>query len=138
MGFIMSERAHLSQSKILIAENDPRRAQSLRAILEAAGLQVFEASDSSGAWKVIQTQELAIALVDEDLPGLAENNILLRLRADPGLARLPIIVLGDAMSSVQGAQWLDMGADDYIGRSISVELLKAEVRAKLRRRKPLP
>ncbi len=120
--------------KILVGEAEPRRADLIQSSLEAAGFQVISTTDSASAWEIIQTQDLAIALVDTNLPGLREDNILLRVRADPSLANLPLVILGDAASSEQAVEWLNMGADDYMSRSISPRLLVAEVHGKLRRR----
>ncbi len=120
------------RSKILIAEEDSRRARWLQASLEAAGFQVILATDSSSAWSIIQKQDLAMAVVDTELPGLRQSNLLLRVRADPVLAKLPVLMLGDGTSDEQVLRWLNMGADDYLSRSISSRLLQAQVHAKLR------
>lgn len=121
------------QPKILVAEDEPRRAYFLRNSLQAAGFQVLEATDSAKAWKIIRTQKLAMALIDANLPGLSEHNLLPCLRSDPALAKLPVLVLGDALATEQAIRWLNLGADGYISRSISSTLLRAQVHAKLRR-----
>ncbi len=120
------------RSKVLIAEDQPRRARLLESGLEAAGFQVLLASDGPKAWSLVQTEDLAAALIDTELPGLAQSNLVFRIRADPRFARLPVLMLGDGTSAEQAVRWLNLGADDYLSRSISVRLLQAQVRAKLR------
>ena len=122
--------------KILIAEEEPQRAQSLQASLESAGFQVFHATDTTSAWKIIRAQSLVLALIDANLPGLSRCNLLLYLRADPSLAKLPVVILGEPTASDQAVKWLNLGADAYIGRSISSQLLMAYLHAQLRRSYP--
>jgi len=119
--------------KILIAEAEPRSARFFETSLASAGFQVFQAVDSASAWSIIQTQELVMALVDAKLPGLPKRNVLLRLRAEPGLSDLPVLILGESAYAEEAVEWLNLGADDYISRFISVELFNAELHAKLRR-----
>ncbi len=121
--------------EILIAEDEPRRARLIQASLEAAGFQVIHATDSASAWSIIQTHDIVMALVDANVPGLHECNILLQVRADLTLSDLPVVILGEPASTEQAVEWLNMGADDYISRSLSSKLLVAEVHAKLRRGK---
>ncbi len=119
--------------KILIAEDEPRRARYFQTSLESAGFQVFQATDSASAWKIIRAQKLVMALIDANLPGLSNCNILLHVRADPSLAKLPVVILGEPTASEQAVEWLNWGADGYISRSVSSQLLMAQVHAKLRR-----
>ncbi len=126
----------MKRTKILIAESEPRRARLYQTSLEADGFQIVPATDSVEAWHALQTQDLALAIVDTHLPGLTEHNLLLDVRANPNLAKLLILILGDSAFSEEAVVWLDWGADAYLSRSISPELLRASVRAKLRRSKP--
>lgn len=125
----------MMRPKILIAEDEPSRARFFQTSLESAGFQIFQATDSARAWRIIRTQDLVMALIDTNLPGLRNCNLLLCVRADPSLSKLSVVLLGGSASSEEVAEWLNLGADDYISRSISSELLKAEVHAKLRRGK---
>ncbi len=126
----------MTHPKILIAENELDRARSLRSSLEADGFQVLQATDSASAWSILHAQELVMAIIDSRLPGLPTFNLLRRVRTDPDLTRLPVLILGESIASEEAIAWLNLGADDYISRSISSALLKAEVHAKLRRGKP--
>ena len=122
--------------KILIAENEPRRAQMYQTSLEADGFQIVQATDCANAWQMLRMQNIAMAIIDTQLPGLHDHNLLLCVRADPSLAKLPVLMIGDALSFEAAIEWLDRGADDYLSRSITSEMLKAQVHAKLRRSQP--
>ncbi len=115
--------------KILIVEAEPHRAHSLRTTLEGAGFEVSVATDCTAAWAVLRTESPALVLIDSNL----ERTLLTGIRAEPRLAKLPVVVLGDAASADQAVNWLNQGADGYISRFVSPTMLVAEVRAKLRR-----
>ncbi len=120
--------------KILIAESEPSRARFLQASLESAGFQVMQATDSTSAWRIIQAQSLVLALIDDRLPDVRRYDLLRRMRANPNSAKLPVLILGEPLFSEQAVEWLNLGADDYISRTISSSLLVAQIHAKLRRR----
>jgi len=78
-----------------------------------------------------------MALIDARSPDLGTHNLLRRVRANASLSKLPVLILGEPEFSKEAAEWLNLGADDYISRSISPQLLLAQVHAKLRRGKTI-
>lgn len=135
-GVPVNQDKYMIHPKILIAEDEPRRARLYRTILETDGFQIVQATDALKAWQILQAQNLAMVIVDTHLPGLKDCNLLRCVRANSSLAKLPVIILGNTLVTEEVVTWLNSGADDYISRSASSELLKAEVHAKLRRGKP--
>jgi DNA-binding response OmpR family regulator len=119
--------------KILVAETEPNRAKSLQANLESAGYEVIQVSDSASAWRIIQAENLAMAFIEARLPDSHSHDLLHRVRADPNLANMPLVILGESSHSEETVEWLNSGADDYVSRSISPRLLMALVHSKLRR-----
>ncbi len=115
--------------RILIIEAERHRAHALRTDLEGAGFEVSVATDSTEAWAILRTESLALVLIDANL----DRTLLTGIRAEPGLAKLPVVILGDATSADQAVEWLNQGADGHISRFVSPAMLVAEVRAKLRR-----
>jgi DNA-binding response OmpR family regulator len=59
-----------------------------------------------------------------------------RLRADPGTAALPVIMLTAKADEVDRVVGLELGADDYIVKPFSPKELVARIRAVLRRTRP--
>ena len=118
--------------KILMAEDNARWARAWQSSLESAGFQVVQATNTKGAWKIMHAQDLALVLIDVDLPGLSQCNILLQVRADPNLAELPVVMLGDDAAE-QVVRWLNLGADGFLSRTVSPQFLIAQIHAQLRR-----
>jgi DNA-binding response OmpR family regulator len=118
--------------EILVAATDMNTAHLINSYLVSTGYPVVLATGADSLWEMIRSKRPALALITADLPGLPQ--ILARVRTDPNLAYLPVLVLGDAASPAQAADWLIRGADDYVRQPVSARLLSALVLAKLRRR----
>jgi two-component system phosphate regulon response regulator PhoB len=77
-----------------------------------------------------------LVVLDLMLPEMDGLDVCRRLRADPGLAGIPIIMLTARTDEVDRVVGLEMGADDYVTKPFSPKELVARVRAVLRRTRP--
>lgn len=101
--------------------------------LRSAGFQAEGLEDSGAFWKAAAQQPPELVVLDVMLPGMDGVEMLEKLRADPALSRVPVI-----MATAKGAEFdkvhsLDLGADDYIVKPFGVMELISRVRAVLRR-----
>ncbi|MBI5301986.1 MAG: response regulator transcription factor [Chloroflexi bacterium] len=119
--------------QILIAEPDKSTRSVLQSSLQTAGFQVIQASDGDAAWELLQTQMPMLMLMSASLPGLTSRDMLMRIRTRHGITPLPIIVLGNEISTEEMVQWFQLGADNYISKPFSMPVLVAQVRSLLRR-----
>ena len=122
-------------AQVLIIEDDPDIAESLRYYLEREGLkaQVAETGEK-GLQAAIHSQNApALIILDLMLPGMNGSELCRRLRREPQTRRTPIIMLTAKASEAERISGLDLGADDYITKPFSVRELMARVRAVLRR-----
>ena len=120
-------------SRILVVEFDESTIRSLRACLQAAGFEVIQASDGNTAWELIQTRTPILVLMGATLPGLNSFEIIRRVRRSKQMAELPMVILGDSVSTEEMVEWFKLGADKYISKPFSTQLLVAQIRAILRR-----
>ena len=120
---------------ILIIEDDPDIAESLRYNLERDGLKtiVAETGERGLAAALNAQNPPALILLDLMLPGMSGTELCRRLRREPATRRTPIIMLTARTSEADRVAGLDLGADDYITKPFSVRELMARVRAVLRR-----
>jgi DNA-binding response OmpR family regulator len=117
--------------KLLVVEDEPKLAASLRAALERASYAVDLASDGEAALDFAAAYEYDLVLLDVMLPRLDGFQVLKRLRQKRYAG--PVLMLTareDTRSKVQG---LDLGADDYLAKPFELEELLARLRALLRR-----
>jgi DNA-binding response OmpR family regulator len=120
---------------VLIIEDDPDIAESLRYNLERDGLKsLVAATGELGLSAALDAKSApSLIILDLMLPGMSGTELCRRLRREPQTRRTPIIMLTARTSEADRVTGLDLGADDYITKPFSVRELMARVRAVLRR-----
>ncbi len=120
---------------VLIIEDDPDIAESLRYNLEREGLEsrVAATGELGLAAALDAKNPPALIILDLMLPGMSGMELCRRLRREPATRRTPIIMLTARVLEEERVAGLDLGADDYITKPFSVRELMARVRAVLRR-----
>ncbi len=120
---------------VLIVEDDPDIAESLRYNLERDGLEPRVAlTGEQGLQAALDAKNPpALIILDLMLPGMSGIELCRRLRREPLTRRTPIIMLTAKTSEAERVAGLDLGADDYITKPFSVREVMARVRAVMRR-----
>ena len=117
--------------RILVVEDEKRLAASLRAGLEAEGFAVDTAYDGQeGLWYAREHQYDAI-LLDIMLPVVNGYKVCEALRAEENWT--PILMLTAKDGDWDQIEALDTGADDYVTKPFSFQVLLARVRSLVRR-----
>ena len=120
--------------RILVVEDERRLAGSLRAGLEAEGFAVDTAHDGQeGLWYAREHEYDAI-LLDVMLPLLNGHEVCRTLRAEE--IWTPILMLTARDGDRDQIEGLDIGADDYVTKPFSFQVLLARLRSLLRRGSP--
>lgn len=117
--------------RILVVEDEKRIAVALKEGLEQESYAVDIVLDGSEGYAAAAAEAYDLIILDIMLPGIDGYTICRKLRADG--KSTPILMLtakGQIRDIVQG---LDTGADDYLAKPFSFEVLLARVRALLRR-----
>ena len=79
--------------KILHIEDDPANRLLVRKLLTPAGFDVVDAADGLDGMRKARESPPDLILVDIAIPGLDGYEVTLRLRAEPALARVPIVAI---------------------------------------------
>lgn len=118
--------------KILVVEDDPLIRRSLCELVEAWGYACDDAADGLVAWELLQACPYDLVLLDLNLPGLDGLSLCRRLRAAGGHQPL-LLMLTSRDTNLDHVVGLDQGADEYMVKPFDPDLLRANVRALLRR-----
>ena len=124
----------MTNSRILVVEDDPRLAATLDRVLAAEGHDVEVAGDGNEALRRARERPFDLVVLDVMLPGLDGIAVCRRLRATGSVPILLLTALGGTEERVRG---LDSGADDYLVKPFAYEELLARTRALLRRAAPV-
>jgi DNA-binding response OmpR family regulator len=117
--------------RILVVEDDAKMAELLRRGLAGQGHAVEVAQDGLKGLEKAQAMPFDVIVLDVMLPGLDGLHVAKRLRAS-GL-RTPILMLTARDSVTDIVRGLDMGADDYLTKPFSFDVLAARLRVIARR-----
>ena len=121
--------------RILIIEDDPDIAESLRYNLRREGFRVDVAESGEQGYRLATDPQSKFSLIVLDLmlPGMSGMDVCRRLRIQPVTDKTPIIILTAKASESDKIYGLELGADDYMTKPFSVKELLARIRAVLRR-----
>lgn len=119
---------------ILIADDDPGNRDLLRRGLECDGHAVVEAGNGLEALAYLRQQPCDLVLLDIMMPDLDGFQTLARLKQDPLLRDLPVIMISalDELGSV--VRCIEMGAEDYLPKPFNRVLLHARIGASLEKK----
>lgn len=118
---------------ILIVEDEAPLVTMLRYNLERQGFRVDEAADGQEAITKIAEAKPDLVLLDWMLPAMSGIEVCRQIRRRPGTRDLPIIMVTARAEGADSVRGLNTGADDYISKPFSIDLLLARIRALLRR-----
>jgi DNA-binding response OmpR family regulator len=120
----------VSDTSILVVEDEPSIAEVVSLYLRRAGYQVRVLPDGDTALEEMERQMPDLVVLDIMLPGIDGFDIThwIRDRSDA-----PIIILTARRGEVDRIAGLEMGADDYVVKPFSPQELVSRVRAVLRR-----
>jgi len=127
-------RSLLAAKRILAVDDSSTYLGELSEALREEGYDVIAARSGEEAIELLGVQPVDCILLDLLMPGLSGQETCLRIKAAPNLRDVPLIMLtalDDRQAMIHG---LSAGADDYISKSSEFDVLKARVRAQIRRK----
>ena len=107
---------------VVVVEDDRRSFDLLRVYLEAAGARVISARDGEEGLDTVRSLNPAGVVLDILLPGIDGWEVLARLKADPGTAAIPVIVV--SMLDERGRGFA-LGAAEYLVKPVGKDQLMA-------------
>ena len=120
-------------SKILVAEDDRKIAETVRLYLERDGHEVTVAHDGREALRLARAVQPTLIVLDLMLPQLDGTEVCRILRRESDAYVLMLTARTTEEDKLRG---LNLGADDYVTKPFSPRELAARVRAVLRRSRP--
>jgi DNA-binding response OmpR family regulator len=126
----------MSAPRVLVADDDRDIRDLVVFKLEQAGYDVLGVDDGLAALEEARRQRPDLLLLDVMMPGLSGLDVARQVRADPGTADVPIIMLTAKAQESDVETGFAHGADDYVIKPFSPRELVSRVQAVLSRRRP--
>lgn len=116
---------------ILVVEDDRSTADFVRTLLELDGHKVRSAYDGAEAVQSVREKVPALVVLDIMLPKLSGFEVLMFIKKDVALAKLPVLMLTsmDQMGDVEKA--FDLGASDYVVKPFEAERFLQKIKKAL-------
>jgi signal transduction histidine kinase/CheY-like chemotaxis protein len=126
------------KERILVVEDSATQAAALAHLLEQANYDVVVARAGERAMELIQRERFDLVLSDVVMPDISGYDVARRVKADPRLRDLPVVLLtslNDPLAIVRGVA---SGADSYVTKPYLPERLLARVRDAIDRPRRAP
>ncbi|MDP2786778.1 MAG: hybrid sensor histidine kinase/response regulator [Pseudomonadota bacterium] len=103
--------------RILVADDSITTRTLEQSILENAGYRVQVVADGAQAWEALHSGSFDLLITDVEMPELDGFELTRRIRADPKLADLPVIIVTSLGSEEHRRLGLEVRADAYVVKS---------------------
>ncbi|HEY3234374.1 MAG TPA: response regulator [Polyangiaceae bacterium] len=124
----------LGSKKVLAVDDSPTYLAELTEHLSAQGYEVIKARSGKEALELLSVQMVDCILLDLMMPGLSGTDTCRRIKGSPLLRNVPLIMLTALDEREAMITAINVGADDYITKSSDFEVLRARLRAQVRRK----
>lgn len=127
--------AAAASGHLLIVDDIASNRDVLGRRLEREGYQVTAAADGLQALALLGERSFDLVLLDIMMPGMDGFQVLKRMKGDPALREVPVIMIS-ALDEIQSVvRCLEMGAEDYLTKPFDPVLLRARIGASLERKR---
>jgi DNA-binding response OmpR family regulator len=117
--------------RVLIVEDEAQLAATIVRVLRRQGIAADAAHDGDAAITQLARDVYDVVVLDRNLPGISGDEVCRRLVARGGQPRILMLTARDAVS--ERVAGLDLGADDYVPKPVTMAELVARIRALARR-----
>lgn len=117
--------------RVLIVDDEPNILISVEYLMKQAGFEVSVAKDGEEALERIRSDRPDLVVLDVMMPKLNGLEVCERVRADPQLAGMRILMLTAKGREPEMKKGLGLGADDYVTKPFSTRDLVMRVKSLL-------
>ena len=120
---------------ILVVDDNRMNRLKLSMSLEQQGHRVALAEDGQQALDAADREPFDVVLLDIIMPEMDGYQVLERIKSDPELRDIPVIVISAVDEIDSAVRCIEMGAEDYLPKSFNPVLLRARLNSSLQKKK---
>ena len=125
----------LSGGRVLVVDDDRVNRMLLTRSLEREGHRVRCAENGAEALELLHDDPCDVVLLDIVMPGLDGVSVLERVKGDPALQDVPVIMISGVDDTESVVRCIEIGADDYLPKPFDPVLLRARISAGLTKKR---
>ena len=126
------EGASPQPTRILVVDDHPDNVEIINVRLSSRGYVIETATNGEEALQKVKDNPQDLILLDVMMPLMDGYEVSRRIKNDPDLPFIPIILVTARDSTQDKVDGLDAGADDYLTKPVNFPELEARVRSMLR------
>jgi two-component system NtrC family sensor kinase len=130
----LDPRSSLSGS-ILVADDDPANRQTLAGLLNLLGHRVTVAENGRHALTFLHQTPFDLVLLDVVMPYMDGISALKKIKSDPSLREMPVIMVSGLDEVASVVRCLEAGAEDYLTKPLDPVILTARINAWLEKKR---
>lgn len=123
------------KKRILLIEDEEDIAALIKLQAELSGYKMHVEVDGLNGFRAIEREKPDLVILDIMLPGQNGFDICRKMKSNPELKNIPVIVLSAKGEEIDVILGLELGADDYVAKPFSPKVLFSRIKAVLRRGK---
>lgn len=120
-------------NNILLVEDELELREFLTSVFDENGYNTVAVSAGKAAFEALETFRPNLMVLDHNLPDIKGSQILNQLKSDKKYSDVPVVFLTAVSNEDSIVNAFDMGADDYIEKPFSVNILLRRIKAILNR-----
>ena len=128
-----SETSHQEIPCILVVDDEEDILALLNYNLKEYGFRTRLARDGREGLEAVRSGGVDLVVLDVMMPGMNGTDVCRTIRESPELSDLPIIMLTARSEEEDHVRGLDVGADIYLTKPVSIPVIMSQIRALLRR-----
>jgi DNA-binding response OmpR family regulator/HPt (histidine-containing phosphotransfer) domain-containing protein len=128
------QRATVARFRVLAVDDDSAVLATVRAVLEAAGLEVVTLNDARNLFSSLQRHHPDLLLLDVAMTSIDGFDLLAQLRNEPAWRNLTVVFHTSRETASDRVRAFQLGVDDYLIKPVEPAELRVRVLAHLQRR----
>jgi putative two-component system response regulator len=117
---------------VLVVDDGEANRELIEACLAEVDCKVVLAEDGPSALRIIESAPPDLVLLDVQMPGMDGYQVCARIKAEPALRLVPVVMITAMNRTDDRVKALEVGADDYMSKPVERVELVARVRSALR------
>ena len=123
------------KKRLLLIEDEEDIAALIKLQAELSGYKLHVEVDGINGFRAVEREKPDLVILDIMLPGENGLDVCRRMKSNPDLKAIPVIILSAKGEELDVVLGLELGADDYVSKPFSPKVLFSRIKAILRRGK---
>ncbi|MFK7801181.1 MAG: response regulator [Anaerolineae bacterium] len=123
-----------SGARVLIVDDNVSNLDVLTRRVQRLGMQAFTANDGQMAMHRLNAEPFDLVLLDIMMPNMNGMQVLSRIKEDPELRAIPVIIISAVEDTSSIARCIELGAEDFLAKPFNPQILQARISASLEKK----